>query len=73
MDDDGSITHGIVFRAIKADRVWGDGMSPKVLWDVVRPAAAHGHIEGLHTAGAAADGQPGDAQRSRVGHRRYAL
>ena len=37
-----SITHGTVFRAInKAGRVWGDGMSPKVLWDVVeqRPRA----------------------------------
>ena len=35
------ITHGPVFRAInKAGRVWGDGMSPKVLWDVVRAAAA---------------------------------
>ncbi|MPZ20970.1 MAG: tyrosine-type recombinase/integrase [Luteitalea sp.] len=33
------ITHGPVFRAInKAGRVWGDGMSPKVLWDVVRAA-----------------------------------
>jgi integrase len=32
-----AITHGRVFRAInKAGRVWGDGMSPKVLWDVVR-------------------------------------
>jgi len=36
-----NITHGTVFRAInKAGRVWGDGMSPKVLWDVVRNAAA---------------------------------
>ena len=35
------MTHGSVFRAInKAGRVWGDGMSPKVLWDVVRAAAA---------------------------------
>jgi integrase len=35
-----AITHGRVFRAInKAGRVWGDGMSPKVLWDVVRAAA----------------------------------
>jgi integrase len=33
------ITHGPVFRAInKTGRVWGDGMSPKVLWDVVRAA-----------------------------------
>jgi integrase len=36
-----AITHGAVFRAInKAGRVWGEGMSPKVLWDVVRAAAA---------------------------------
>ena len=36
-----AVTHGPVFRAInKAGRVWGDGMSPKVLWDVVRAAAA---------------------------------
>jgi integrase len=36
-----SITHGPVFRAMnKAGRIWGDGMSPKVLWDVVRAAAA---------------------------------
>jgi hypothetical protein len=32
--DAANITHGTVFRAInKAGRVWGDGMSPKVLWD----------------------------------------
>jgi integrase len=31
------IADGVVFRAInKAGRVWGNGMSPKVLWDVVR-------------------------------------
>jgi integrase len=31
------ITHGRVFRAINtAGRVWGTGMSPKVLWDVVQ-------------------------------------
>ena len=36
--DDGRRHHRrAVFRAInKAGRVWGDGMSPKVLWDVVR-------------------------------------
>jgi integrase len=34
-----AITHGPVFRAInKAGRIWGDGMSPKVLWDVGLPA-----------------------------------
>jgi site-specific recombinase XerD len=42
------ITHGVVFRAInKAGRVWGDGMSPKVLWDVVRAAAARANIDKL--------------------------
>ena len=42
------ITHGPVFRAInKAGRVWGDGMSPKVVWDVVRAAARSAGIEKL--------------------------
>lgn len=42
------ITHGPVFRAInKAGRLWGAGMSPKVLWDVVRAAAARAGIEKL--------------------------
>src|SRR3990172_5015525 len=42
------ITEGRVFRAINiAGRVWGDGMSPKVLWDVVRAAAARAGIEKL--------------------------
>jgi integrase len=43
-----AVTQGTVFRAInKAGRVWGDGMSPKVLWDVVRAAAARADIEKL--------------------------
>ena len=43
-----TITEGPVFRAInKAGRIWGNGMSPKVLWDVVRAAAAHASIEKL--------------------------
>jgi len=43
-----AITHGPVFRAInKAGRVWGDGLSPKVLWDVVRSAAARAGIDKL--------------------------
>jgi integrase len=42
------ITRGPVFRAInKAGRVWGDGMSPKVLWDVVRAAASRAGIDKL--------------------------
>ena len=42
------ITHGVLFRAInKAGRVWGDGMSPKVLWDVVRAAAVRANIDKL--------------------------
>jgi integrase len=46
--DAANIAHGTVFRAInKAGRVWGDGMSPKVLWDVVRAAAARAGIDKL--------------------------
>ena len=42
------LTHGRVFRAInKAGRVWGDGMTAKVLWDVVRRAAADAGIDKL--------------------------
>lgn len=42
------MTHGVVFRAInKAWRVWGNGMSPQVLWDVVRAAAARANIDTL--------------------------
>jgi integrase len=49
------ITHGPVFRAInKAGRVWGDGMSPKVLWDVVRAAAGRAGIESSHRTTSAA-------------------
>ena len=48
VDGGAAITHGPVFRAInKAGRVWGDGMSPKVLWDVVRAAAARAGIDKL--------------------------
>ena len=43
-----AITHSPVFRAInKAGRIWGNGMSPKVLWDVVRAAAARAWIDKL--------------------------
>jgi len=43
-----AITSGPVFRAInKGGRIWGEGMSPKVLWDVVRAAAAHAGIDKL--------------------------
>ena len=42
------ITEGSVFRAIdKRGRVWGDGMTAKVLWDVVRAAAAAAGIAKL--------------------------
>ena len=43
-----SITEGTVFRAIsKVGRVWGDGMTAKVLWDVVRTAATGAGINKL--------------------------
>ena len=36
----GGITEGALFRSInKTGRVWGTGMTPKVLWEVVRAAA----------------------------------
>jgi integrase len=38
---------GRVFRAIDKARVWGDGMTPKVIWDLVRTAAARSGIERL--------------------------
>jgi integrase len=43
-----AITGGPLFRAInKAGHLWGNGMSPKVLWDVVRAAASRAGIERL--------------------------
>jgi site-specific recombinase XerD len=42
------IANGHVFRAInKMGRVWGDGMTPKVIWDVVREAAHGAGIDKL--------------------------
>lgn len=42
------ITSGRVFRTInKAGRVWGDGMMPKVIWEVVKTAATRAGIEKL--------------------------
>jgi len=42
------ITEGCVFRSInKAGRIWGNGMTPKVLWEVVKRAAKAADIERL--------------------------
>jgi len=42
------ITEGCLFRAInKAGKIWGTGMTPKVLWEVVRKAAKMADIEKL--------------------------
>ncbi len=42
------ITEGTVFRSInKSGKVWGDGMTPKVLWEVVKEAANRAGIEKL--------------------------
>jgi integrase len=39
------ITEGTLFRSInKAGRVWGSGMTPKVLWEVVREGASRARI-----------------------------
>ena len=42
------ITEGTLFRSIhQAGRVWGTGMTPKVLWEIVRGAASRARIEKL--------------------------
>ena len=42
------IASGRVFRSInKAGKIWGDGMTPKVLWEVVKDAATRLGIEKL--------------------------
>jgi len=42
------IRDGIIFRAInRTGRVWGTGMTPKVIWDVVRLAARRAGIAAL--------------------------
>ena len=42
------ITNGPVFRLInKAGKIWGDGMTPKVVWEVVKDAAERAGIEKL--------------------------
>jgi integrase len=42
------VTEGALFRSInKTGRVWGNGMTPKVLWEIVREAAARAGIEKL--------------------------
>ncbi len=39
------LVRGRIFRAInKAGRIWGDGMTPKVVWEVVKSAAARADI-----------------------------
>ena len=44
----GGITEGSLFQSInKTGRVWGTGMTPKVLWEVVRAAAKRAGIEKL--------------------------
>jgi integrase len=46
--DAAGIWDGTMFRAInKVDQVWGQGMTAKVLWDVVRTAAARAGLEKL--------------------------
>jgi integrase len=42
------INQGALFRSInKSGHVWGNGMTPKVLWEIVREAASHAGIEKL--------------------------
>jgi integrase len=42
------VSEGTLFRSInKTGRVWGNGMTPKVLWEVVREVAVRAGIEKL--------------------------
>jgi integrase len=42
------ITDGRIFRSInKAGKIWGDGMTPKVIWEIVKRAAQAAGIEKL--------------------------
>ncbi len=42
------IKEGRVFRSINnAGKIWADGMTPKVLWEIVKDAAARAGIERL--------------------------
>jgi integrase len=42
------ITEGRVFRSInKANRIWGNGMTPKVVWEIVKDAARRAGIDKL--------------------------
>ena len=44
------IREGRVFRSInKAGRIWGDRMTPKVLWEVVNDAAGRAGIVGSNS------------------------
>jgi integrase len=42
------ITDGRIFRPInKAGKIWGDGMTPKVIWEIVKQAVKAAGIEKL--------------------------
>jgi integrase len=42
------ITEGRIFRSInKAGKIWGEGVTPKVIWQVVKAAAGRADIQGL--------------------------
>jgi hypothetical protein len=58
------ITEGCIFRSInKAGHIWGTGMTPKVLWEVIRQAAKAAEIEKL---------APLDLRRTAQGFQRQA-
>ena len=43
-----AITGGIIFRRIsRLDKVWGDGITPKAIWHVVKAAAKRADIKNL--------------------------
>jgi integrase len=47
-NESSGIAEGALFRSInKTGRVWGNGMTPKVLWEIVRETASRARIEKL--------------------------
>jgi integrase len=42
------INDGVIFRRIsRLDKIWGDGITPKAIWHVVKEAAKRADIENL--------------------------
>jgi site-specific recombinase XerD len=48
LDHRGSISDGPIFRRVnRLDKVWGEAITPKAIWHIVKAAAVHGGIDTL--------------------------